>query len=310
VTATRDRRSDPEQVGEPAWDERSIFGQSRGLPWWGAVLLAFVLAAIAAAFDMQRQDELGRVYQGAYIVGCLAAICLVRRRSLFGPMVQPPLVFAVTAVAAVLLLAPSGGSDGGVKSLILTVALPLTGNFPTMAGTTVVTVAIGAFRIWRERDPDSLSARTPRGSRAPVDGVVDLDAPDEFEGGISRRRGFSSRDPGGAGDRRSSDTGRRGGRRGDSDTGRGRSSRTGRSRAEADPDAEPRRGMRGRSSRDPRPDQSARSGDRARGSRRSRDGDPSPRRRDSTAEPRSRRDERSLRDPSDAPARRRQDPYR
>ena len=82
MTATRDRRSDPEQDAEPAWDERSILGKSRGLPWWGAVLLAFVLAAIAAAFDMQRQDSLGRVFQGAYFVGCVAAICLVRRRSL------------------------------------------------------------------------------------------------------------------------------------------------------------------------------------------------------------------------------------
>jgi hypothetical protein len=313
VTATRDRRSDAEQDAELAWDERSIFGKSRGLPWWGAVLLAFALAAIAAAFDMQRQDSLGKVYQGAYIVGCVAAICLVRRRSLFGPMVQPPLVFAATAIAAVLLLAPSTGGDGGFKTLIFTVALPLTSNFPTMAATTAACAAIGVFRLWRERDPDSLSARPPRSARAVADGMVDLEAPDEFESGTGRRRGFSnSRDSGGRGGRDSDGLSeRRRGRRGDPDTGRGRSSR--RARPDADPEAEGRRGMRGRSGRDPRADQSDRSGERLRGSRRGRDGDPPPRRRDSTAEPRLPRADRSRRDTSDrgAPLRRRPpDPYR
>ncbi|MGH3763394.1 DUF6542 domain-containing protein, partial [Actinophytocola sp.] len=203
MTATRDRRSDLEEDGEPAWDERSILGKSRGLPWWGAVVLAFGLAAIAAAFDMQRQDSLGRVYQGAYIVGCLAAVCLVRRRSLFGPMVQPPLVFAVTAVAAVVLLAPDAGGASGVRALIFTVALPLTSNFPTMAITTAITVGIGLFRMWRERDPGVEARPSPdrpagrerpgkdrvasaRGRRADPD-ALELDGPDEFGG--ARRRG-------------------------------------------------------------------------------------------------------------------------
>jgi len=110
VTATRDRRSDPGEDAEPAWDERSILGKSRGLPWWGAVLLAFGLAAIAAAFDMQRQDTLGFIYQGAYFLGCVAAVALVRRRSLFGPMVQPPLILLFAASPVAVLM--SGASLG------------------------------------------------------------------------------------------------------------------------------------------------------------------------------------------------------
>lgn len=344
MTATRDRRSDPEQNAEPAWDERSIFGQSRGLPWWGAVLIAFGLAAIAAAFDMQRQDTLGKVYQGAYLVGCVAAICLVRRRSLFGPLVQPPLVFAVTAVAAIVLLAPDKGGDGGVKSLIFTVAFPLTSNFPTMAVTTGITVAIGVYRLWRERDPEVAAAvgepsagrrgkdRTPptRGRRTDADalGFDTLDTPDDPEPRPTRRRG-DTRDPGrlSRGDRRGSsdaprrgdpgrrdpDTGRRGGRRGDPEAGLGKSDRSGRARPEADPESEGRRGFRGRSGRDPRPDQST-PRDRTRGTRgRARDTDPPPRRRDPASDPRPRRDDRSRRDPGDrgVPSRRRpQDPYR
>ena len=153
MTATRDRRSDPEVDAGPAWDDRPIIGQFRGLPWWAAVLLAFGLTAIAAFVDIQRQDSLGRIYQGAFIVGCVGAICLVRRRSLFGPMVQPPLVFAITAVGVIALVSDKA-SGGGLMKLLVSVALPLTSNFPTMGITTGVVVLIGLFRWWRERDPD------------------------------------------------------------------------------------------------------------------------------------------------------------
>jgi hypothetical protein len=153
VTATRDRRSDPELDAELAWDDRPIIGQFRGLPWWGAVLLAFGLTAIAAFVDMQRQDTLGRLYQIAFAIGCLGAVCLVRRRNLFGPIVQPPLVFAITAISAVALLSQKS-TGSGLKSLILSVALPLTSNFPTMGITSAVVVLVGLFRWWRERDPD------------------------------------------------------------------------------------------------------------------------------------------------------------
>jgi hypothetical protein len=182
VTATRDRRSDPETDAEPAWDDRPIIGQFRGLPWWAAVLLAFGLSAIAAVVDMQRQDSLGRLYQGAFIVGCLGAICLVRRRSLFGPMVQPPLVFAVTAIGAVALL-DQKASGSGLKSLILSVALPLTSNFPTMGITTAVVVLIGLFRWWRERDPDP----EIRPNKPPKDRGVDIGLDDEPGQGVGGR---------------------------------------------------------------------------------------------------------------------------
>jgi uncharacterized protein DUF6542 len=194
VTATRDRRSDPELDADLAWDDRPIIGQFRGLPWWGAVLLAFGLAAIAAFVDMRRLDTLGGIYQIAFAVGCLAAVCLVRRRNLFGPVVQPPLVFAVTAIGGVALLSQKA-SGGGLKSLLLSVALPLTSNFPTMAITTAVVVLIGLFRWRRERDPDPdvrpnrpTSERDARGVEPGLD-----DEPGQSTGGrVPRDR--SSRD--------------------------------------------------------------------------------------------------------------------
>jgi hypothetical protein len=347
VTATRDRRSDPDDDAEPAWDERSIFGKSRGLPWWSAVLLAFVLAAIGASVDMQRQDTLGTIYQGAYLLGCLVAICLVRRGSLFGPMVQPPLVFAVTAMAAIVLLGPDTGGSGGLKSLIFSVALPLTSNFPTMAITTVITVGIGGFRLWRERDPDAPArpARPGRAARDDDDAFRDDAAFGEARearprGGRERpsknrtppsrpRRGEAGRvdEPEGRRGTRGRGEGRGEGLR-DRDEpdagGRGRPDRGGRARPDADPeDPQEGRGSRRRPGRDPRPDRrepaAGRDRDTGASRTRARDAEPPPRRRrDPAADPRPRGEDRpapSRRDPGDRPTpsrqrRRPEDPYR
>ncbi|HEY0452881.1 DUF6542 domain-containing protein [Actinophytocola sp.] len=311
------------------------------------MLLAFGLAAIAAFIDMQRQDTLGKIYQGAYIVGCVAAICWVRRRSLFGPMVQPPLVFAVTAIAAVVILAPSSGS-GGLKQLIFSVALPLTSNFPTMAITTGVTVAIGGFRLWRERDPDP-EVRPSRKSRTgdvpgddrPARGLRGRGDGDErpavgTRGGepSAGRRERPSKDRVPPARRGRGEPDSRG--RAEPDAGRARPERAepdpARPRPEPDAAPEARRGLRNRQPRDPRRegdrdpgaprgDRGAREdrprGDRGTGRGRSREGDPPPRRRDPGAEGRPRREDRPARrdpdrgtPPAREPRRRPPDPYR
>ncbi|WP_018683958.1 DUF6542 domain-containing protein [Actinokineospora enzanensis] len=165
MTATRERRSDLDNDrAEPTWDERPILGRSRGLPWWGAVLLAFGLTAVAALVDAQRQDTLGKVFQYAYVIGCVAAICLVRRRDIFAPMVQPPLVFAIVAITANLALAPD--DSGGLRDLVFSVGLPLTSNFPTMAIATGIALVLGIVRLLTQRDPHR-GTRAPKPTRTP-----------------------------------------------------------------------------------------------------------------------------------------------
>jgi hypothetical protein len=280
-----------------AWDDRPIIGQFRGLPWWAAVLFAFGVTAIAAFVDMQRQDSLGRIYQGAFVVGCVVAVCFVRRRSLFGPMVQPPLVFAITAVGAVALLGPKS-AGGGLKSLILSVALPLTSNFPTMGITTAVVVGIGLFRWWRERDPNPdvrpnkpARERTPRGAGSGL-----ADEPGQGTGGrglrersgtdraaAPPRRGRPGPDDAPADERSSRRASGRGPRPSASSSRETGGRESGRDAAR-DPrrrDASASRGDRGRS--EPPPDSS-----RGRG----RGGEPTPRRREPGAEGGRPRDER------------------
>jgi hypothetical protein len=166
VTAIRDGQNDEETDDTVVpWDELPIYGDRRGLPWWGAVLLAFGLALLGAGMNLQMEDSLGIFFQGCYFVGSVAAVAAVRRRNLFGPMVQPPLVLGIT-VPAVVLLDSGLPENTDTLAKALAIGTPLINGFPTMAITTGVTLAIGIFRLYRERDPDAPVKVRASGKRA------------------------------------------------------------------------------------------------------------------------------------------------
>lgn len=151
VTATRDRHSDQDATpaGVPP-EQRPLFGSSRGLPWWGSLLLALGLTVIGAVAEIEFSGSVGRVFEAACFVGCVAAVCLARRNSLFGPMVQPPLIMGISGPVVMLLLGDHTGSN--IKSKLFAIATPLINSFPAMAVATVVTIAIGIARIvWARR---------------------------------------------------------------------------------------------------------------------------------------------------------------
>jgi hypothetical protein len=171
VTATSDRRRDP-QVGFDVvgWGERSAFGSARGWPWWAAVLLALGLSIAGAVIDMKVSGNLAKVFDGGYFIGCVGAVCLVRRRNLFGPMVQAPLILAVTVPVTVLLTKglPTGS---GMTSKLIALGVPLVTGFPTMAITTGATVLIGGIRFLVQRRPTDLDediARSRSDGRRPA----------------------------------------------------------------------------------------------------------------------------------------------
>lgn len=156
--------------GAPPWDERPILGQSQGLPWWSAILLAIAVTAVGAAADAQFSDKPPTlITQAAYFVGCVVAVCWVRRRNLFGPTVQPPLVLALVLLGAEI--AKNGMPEKlGMKEIFFDYGVPVINNFPVMALTTGVTLVIGIVRVVRERDPDRADAdRKRRGSGADDD---------------------------------------------------------------------------------------------------------------------------------------------
>jgi hypothetical protein len=150
VTGTRTRST----AQRGSWDERALLPDSVGMPWWAAALCALGLAAIGAFADMERVNRLGMVFEVCYFLGCLLAVILVQRRSLFGPMVQPPLILAVT-VPGVILAIGSRPSGASTVTTALTLGTPLINGFPAMAITTGLTLAIGGLRLITQRRPTS-----------------------------------------------------------------------------------------------------------------------------------------------------------
>ena len=111
-----------------------------GVPWWGAVLIATTTTLAGIAIDASSGlRELTNVCAGLYLIGCVAAVLVVRRSALFTAMVQPPLVLVVGIVVGGMLFTQSGGLYG--------TALKVINAFPTMAIGTAGAVVIGLIRL-------------------------------------------------------------------------------------------------------------------------------------------------------------------
>ena len=160
TAATRDdSRSEPEDDENSAvrWNDRAMFGRFRGLPWWAAVLIAFVVAIVGTFVDVSSPAQtVGWVFAVMFFVGCVGAVVFVERRSMFGPIVQPPLVLAI--VVPILVVMTQGmPSGGGLATVGLTLGKPLIDGFPAMAITTACTVIIGIVRVMTQKDPNRLT---------------------------------------------------------------------------------------------------------------------------------------------------------
>ncbi len=154
-----------ERGGAGRWPvpERSVLATVLGVPPLFAVGGAAALTVLGVFLDLLRTGRLGTVFTVCYVGGCVLAVAWVRRRSLFGPMVQPPLLPAA-AVPLVVLLAGSPRPDTGASERLLTIGAPLVNSFPTMAWTTAAAVALGTARLLVQRTP---AQRAPAG-REPV----------------------------------------------------------------------------------------------------------------------------------------------
>jgi hypothetical protein len=159
TTARDDALSSAPEVGEA-----SAFPGLQGMRWWAVLLLALVLTAGGVAADVLRSGSLAGIFLAAYPGGCVLATLLVQRRDLFVPMVQPPLLLAVSVPVAV---AATGSlpASGGLVSTALAVGAPLINGFPAMAVTTVVCVLVGVIRIrvqrWQRVPDESATRREP-----------------------------------------------------------------------------------------------------------------------------------------------------
>ncbi len=215
-TASRGR---PDRAAAGSWPvrERSLIGPVLGIPPLVAVALAVGLTAVGVFVDLLRVGTVGTIFQIAYGTGCVLAVAWVRRRSIFVPAIQPPLLLAVVVpVLAVLVGAPS--STAGVTEHLLLAGAPLINAFPAMAVTTVLVLLLAGFRLLRQRTgPDDavglLRARltgrraepsTPAGR--PARDRASGPEPDRGEGAARRK---PARDPDRAGPEAGPEKGRK-----------------------------------------------------------------------------------------------------
>ncbi len=153
--------------------ERSMIATVLGVSPLLGVAVAGGLTVLGVVIDLLRIGTLGTPFTICYLSGCVLAVAWVRRRGLFGPMVQPPLLLAV-AVPVVVLLAGSPRPGTGISERLLTIGAPLVNSFPTMAWTTAAVLALGTGRLLVQRD--AVEAARPPGGRRAVSGRRGRDA--------------------------------------------------------------------------------------------------------------------------------------
>ncbi|MHA6627086.1 DUF6542 domain-containing protein [Pseudonocardia sichuanensis] len=134
--------------------DRSVLATVLGLPPVAAVGLAAALTAVGVLVDLTQVGGLGIVFTVCHISGCVLAVAWVRRTGLFGPMVQPPLLVALS-VPVVVLLSGTPRPGQGVAERLLVIGAPLVNAFPVMAWTTGIVLVAGALRIVLQRPVDA-----------------------------------------------------------------------------------------------------------------------------------------------------------
>ena len=115
-----------------------------GVPWWAAVMVAITTTAIGFAFDAGGGRDLTHVFAALYMIGCVAAVLMVRQSAIFTAVVQPPMILFVSVPGAYFLF--HGAKLGGFKDVVINCVYPLIERFPLMVLTSGGVLLIGLVR--------------------------------------------------------------------------------------------------------------------------------------------------------------------
>lgn len=147
--------------------QQSVLPTVRGVPWWGAVLIAAGFTAVGATIDLLVNSSLGLVYNIFFLVGVVLAALAVRRRALFTAAVQPPLVTLGVGIAALLIASKVSAGAGKSQStgrMLLNVALPFSNLFPWILGGFLLSLAIVLYRWFSTRAAADAAGRRSTGT--------------------------------------------------------------------------------------------------------------------------------------------------
>ncbi len=117
----------------------------RGVPFWGAILLALVLGIAGILVSRAFGAGLtGWPFSVLVVLGIAVAALAVRRGAIFTAMVQAPIIVTLLVFVSHYAIEGSGSSN---KSAIVNSGIAVVSHFPTMAIATAVGLLLGLVRI-------------------------------------------------------------------------------------------------------------------------------------------------------------------
>jgi hypothetical protein len=116
----------------------------RGVPWWAALLVLIVIAALGGVIDTVGSIQVRGGFNIGIVVASIVAILLVKRSNMFPIVIAPPIVYSLAAVFQ-LYLRSSGLHD---KKVVLDAAANyLVYGFPAIAAATAAVLIIAGIRL-------------------------------------------------------------------------------------------------------------------------------------------------------------------
>ncbi|RUP41071.1 MAG: hypothetical protein EKK60_02425 [Gordonia sp. (in: high G+C Gram-positive bacteria)] len=158
--------------------EQSADPSRRGVPWWGAVVIAFGFAIAGIAVDSLAARAFGfdggiNARQIGFAIGCLVAALTVRNRALFTAAVQPPLVAVGVVILRVIGVKVKGlvtsANVPELNSLLIKQVFSFSNDFPVILFTFLASLTVVLVRWWRyntaRRAEPPAAATTVEGSK-------------------------------------------------------------------------------------------------------------------------------------------------
>jgi hypothetical protein len=126
-------------------ENRSAHPDIRGVPWWGAILIATSATLAGFAIDAgSGYQELTGVFSACYVIGCVTAVLAVRQAGIFTAVVQPPLILFIAVPTSYFLF--HRAEINGLREMLINCGYPLIERFLLMFTTSVVVLLIGMAR--------------------------------------------------------------------------------------------------------------------------------------------------------------------
>lgn len=119
--------------------DTSVLLAVRGVPAWGAVLIALVFGVVGLVVGRSGGTyTVGWIFGIVFVAGIVLAVLGVRRGSLFTAMVQAPILLTILVFGTFRLFASQG---------TIVTATKIVASFPVMAIATGAALLLGLVRI-------------------------------------------------------------------------------------------------------------------------------------------------------------------